>query len=209
MKLFNSSRYRQSYWSALIVGGILVLQGCASTTAFSDGKAEKAWTMNGKIGMVYPEANCVGNDCRMRSDQGSIRWQQQKTHYEIVLSDPFGRELLQLAGDNRQLTASAPGKQRISASPDEFARLLTNQKTQQQAFADVTPADLSHWITGRANPQHPVQESGNGFEQKGFHINPSQWRDTNVGKMPSLVVVKKGQITLRIVIKAWGNLAKR
>lgn len=206
---FNKYKNNRLNW-ILTVFFLLILQGCASASLSpATSKSEDQWVLSGKIGMLYPQPNCSGNDCRLQSDQGGIRWQQQKERYEITLIDPFGRELLRLAGDNRQLTATAAGKEPLETSPDSFAQLLTNQPSQQQLFADVTPKDLRYWVTGRPSPQHSAKQNNGSFEQKGFLISASQWRETNVGEMPSLVVLKKAKMTLRLVIKSWESLEKR
>ncbi len=192
-----------------ILASTLFLQACISTDSVSvTSKVSDEWELIGKIGMVYPESNCMGNDCKTRSDQGGIKWLQNRQNYHIVLNDPFGRTVLQLSGDNQQIKASAPGKQAIIASPNEFAQLLTKRKAQHRLLANLTPKDLSYWVTGRPNPDNTSKKNKNYFEQKGYTISASQWRNTPVGHMPSLVMLKKGQVKLRIVIKEWEKIAK-
>ncbi|PID65951.1 MAG: hypothetical protein CR975_05325 [Gammaproteobacteria bacterium] len=209
----TTQRTKKNLYSGLLYSSLiatsLLLQACVSPQQASvTKKIANSWALRGKIGMLYPEANCTGNDCRLRSDQGGIQWQQEKQHYTIVLNDPFGREVLQLTGDNQQVQATAPGKSAVAAAPDGFARLLTKQKTQQNLLAGLTPKDLTYWVTGRPNPDYAAKKSAHHFEQKGFTISASQWRRTPVGNLPSLVALSKGQVKLRIVIKEWSKIAQ-
>ncbi len=192
-----------------IIASTLFLQACVSTDSVSiKTKPADSWELTGKIGMMYPEANCIGDSCKMRSDQGGIKWQQNQQSYHIVLNDPFGRAVLQISGNDQQLKATAPGQQAITGTPEEFSRLLTKGKSQHSLLANLTPKDLSYWITGRPNPDYDTKQNKNNFEQKGYTIIASQWRSTPVGYMPSLVQLKKEQVKLRIVVKEWEKLAK-
>ncbi len=192
-----------------VIASTLCLQACVSTDSVSvQEKPADSWELTGKIGMMYPEANCLGDSCKMRSDQGGIKWTQDQQHYHIVLNDPFGRAVLQISGNDQQLKAASPGQQPMVGTPEEFAQLLTDGKAKNKLLANLTPRDLSYWITGRPNPDYANKQNKNNFEQKNYTISARQWRSTPVGYMPSLVEVKKGQVKLRIVIKEWEKIAK-
>lgn len=186
----------------------LLLSGCVSTPKMVNDDPIDNWSMSGKIAIVYPAKHCNKENCPKQSDQGKVAWQQQLQRYHIVLSDPFGRVVMTLRGDDTTLQATAPNQQPINTTPSEFVALLTKKRSQNAMFADLRPQDLRYWVTGRSVPNVPQVDKGNGkFEQKGFTITGSQWRETPQGYLPSLVTVVKDQLKLRLVIKQWG-LAK-
>lgn len=179
------------------------LGGCASSETFINTAAENHWQLSGKIGLVYPESHCSGNDCRSRSDQGKIDWRQQAQTYAIRISDPFGRVVMRINGDNQQLQAQSADQAAIHTTPDEFVALIANN-ADNQALSNLSPAWLSYWVTGRPAPDTPISaQNGNQFVQQGYTVNAKQWRDTSVGKMPSLIVVNKDDFTLRLVVREW------
>lgn len=188
----------------IVVMLLSLLQGCANTqNHISSSKPINSWALKGKIAAIYPAPNCQGVDCRKHSDQGGIAWQQQQTNYRIVLSDPFGRTVITLDGDDKTLIAAQPGQAPVMTAPNELALRLLNQ-SQQQELADLHPDDLRYWVTGRPNPALSHQPMGDsGFQQKGFVIKTSQWRNTEIGQVPSLITIEKNQFRLRLVVKAW------
>lgn len=187
---------------------LLLLQGCVGTTAFMDSRAIADWQLSGKIGMVYPKSNCHSDNCSPKSDQGSIQWQQQQLNYDVTLSDPFGRVVMEIRGDDRQLQASSPGQAPIQTTPDAFIALLTDRSSNNRVLSELSPNDLRYWVTGRPNPDVPAKKSEQNFEQKGFVVTTRQWRKTAVGDMPSLITVVKDDFTLRLVVREWSPVTE-
>lgn len=185
----------------------LLLTSCVSNRDnFTNVKVTNHWRLNGKIGLVYPEANCAGEDCRLQSDQGNIIWQQQGQTYAIQLSDPFGRVVMTITGDNQQLQSTVPKQQTIHTTPNEFVAIIANH-ADNQALSTLSPAWLRYWVTGRPAPGIDVtKQSNDEFIQDGYRVTAKQWRSTPVGKMPSLIVVTKQQFTLRLVVRAWTTI---
>lgn len=184
----------------------LLLAGCATTPQMVSNSPINHWSMAGKIAIVYPARSCNREVCPKQSDQGKIQWQQQKQHYRIVLSDPFGRKVIEIEGNDNMLQATTPGKAPIQATPEAFVTLLTKKRSQSALFAELRPQDLRYWVTGRAVPNIEKTDKGNdAFIQKGFTITSRQWRDTPLGYLPSLVTVVKEQLKLRLVIKHWSK----
>lgn len=182
------------------------LGGCAGTGVFIHTKADGHWQLSGKIGLVYPESHCSGGDkCRSRSDQGKIDWQQQAQAYQIRISDPFGRVVMRINGNSQQLQAQSADRPIIHTTPNAFVALIANN-SENQTLANLSPEWLRHWVTGRPAPEATVSEqSDNQFVQNGYTVNSKQWRDTPVGKMPSLIIVTKADFTLRLVVREWSK----
>lgn len=202
--MIKTMKKHHTTWLGLAAA--LLMAGCATTPQAVNDEPIDNWALNGKIAVVYPSLNCDRDNCPKQSDQGKITWQQQLQHYHIVLSDPFGRVVMTLDGDDTTLQAAAPKQQTIHTTPSEFVTLLTQKRSKQAMFADLQPQDLRYWVTGRAVPNQPkTDKGGNAFEQKGFTITGKQWRETPLGYLPSLVTVVRDQLTLRLVIKQWNE----
>ncbi|PID58485.1 MAG: hypothetical protein CR957_00425 [Gammaproteobacteria bacterium] len=197
----------KAVWLALFVVGLL--SGCASTDNLGagDSPAPKQWQLNGKIGLIYPDADCSGQgDCRTKSDQGKISWQQQTPHYRITLSDPFNRVVMSLAGDEQNLRATSPDQPPIDTTPNEFVAVLAHN-ADNPALSTLSPAWLSYWVTGRPAPDSTVsQKTGNAFTQAGYRVSARKWQQTPLGHMPTLIVVKKDHFTLRLAVQSWQAL---
>lgn len=187
----------------------MALQGCVSSSGVASTSAVDNWKLSGKIAAVYPKTNCQKDECSPHSDQGKINWQQKGETYRIAVSDPFGRVVIELVGDNDKLTAMTPGQQApISTSPEDFLTLLVSKNEQSQALTDLTANNLRYWVTGRISPTAGAvkkQASGHSFEQKGYLVTTKQWRATEIGQLPSLVNIAKGKFKLRFVIRDWNK----
>ena len=204
MKYFNSQR--NLFFSSLAF--LFFLQGCASSKGFVEQQKIENFSLKGKIGLIYPEPNCRGSsDCQMRNNQGGITWQQKGDDYDISVKDFFGRNVLGVSGDSRQLIATITGRAPLKATPDDFANLLIGAKSYNNVLSGFSPSDLKYWITGRVNPALPVEKNNETFSQKGFVITARNWRMTDFGNVPSLIIIKKKKFKLKLVIKDWGKIA--
>lgn len=180
------------------------LGACVSTTPMLDTDVTSHWQFDGKIGIAYPDTHCNTDNCLARSDQGKIKWRQSLKTYHIELSDPFGRVLIRLDGNDDSLQAQTPGTPPIHADPQQFIALMVNESKQQSVFNALTPTLLRHWVTGRPAPNVAATIVGKQqFEQQGFHIISHQWRQTDIGYLPSLIIIEQGDIKLRLVIRNW------
>lgn len=186
---------------------VSLLQGCIVDKSFIDSRIVDTWGLAGKIGIAYPNNRCQKDYCPPRSEQGNLKWQQRKTAYHFEVSDPFGRTVMTITGDEQQLLAKAPGQAPIHSTPSEFMSLLVGDNKQKMLLSNLSPQDLRYWVTGRPVPKVPHEKQGESdFIQKGFTINTRQWRKTAAGNMPALVIVYKGDFKLRVVIREWQKL---
>ncbi len=184
----------------------LLLCGCVSQQSLPTLPGKNQWQLSGKIGLVYPESNCRGEDCRQRSDQGKIAWQQNINDYSVDIADPFGRVVMTITGDDKALLATSAKQKTLKTTPDEFVALLVGN-TDNPALSNLSPAWLKYWVTGRPAPALDVdRDVANGFKQAGYLIVPSGWQPTPVGEMPSVITVTKARFTLRLAVKKWQAL---
>ncbi len=197
-------RKKIKQWALASAIGSSVLNGCVTTTSMGESTATDNWQLTGKIAIAYPDAQCGRERCPSRSDQGKIIWKQQANDYHITLSDPFGRLLITLDGNNKSLHAQSPGKAPIITEPQQFIALMVADSEQQSTLNTLTPQLLRHWVTGRPAPGIAVSEKDKQhFVQQGFSIHTRQWRKTPIGQMPSLITIEKEALKLRLVVRDW------
>lgn len=203
----------KNYKKNIFLAGLLasaVLQGCVSSSGVASTAAVNNWQLSGKIAAVYPKTNCMQENCSPHSDQGKIKWKQQGEQYNIAVSDPFGRVVIELNGDKQMITAVSPEHEPIQTSPEDFLMLLMNKKVQNKALSNLNPDDLRYWVTGRVSPTagKVTKKSQNGysFAQKGYTITTGQWRSTPIGQLPSMVNIVKDKFKLRLVIRNWQSV---
>lgn len=199
-------RKSKSVLNAWLLSVTLGLVACAHQTLPSDKPLTHDWQLDGKLAVRYPAAdNCRDNFCPKQSDQGNIRWQQRGDDYTILLSDPFGRVLFNVSGDNKTLRFKAVNQAIIEAPTTDFLRLILSQPM-AQSLDGLSPELLRYWVSGRPAPQLPFKKTVDGFEQAGFTISAKQWRKSPIGTLPALTVVKKDQMMLRLVVRDWQQL---
>jgi|GEM_PF-6476685 len=197
--------------SAVTVTCSLLISGCAINTNHIDtsNKHVDDWQLDGKIAITYPNANCQRDECSLQNAQGKIHWRQKKAHYNVILFDPFGRQVMHIIGNDQVLQASSrTNTPALITSPEHFCHLLAGEMQQSDQLAALSPNDLRHWLTGRAIPNIDYRKTlGNEgqFMQKGFTVTTRQWRTTPLGQMPFLVDINKGNIKVRLVIKEWSK----
>lgn len=191
----------------LIIATTMV--GCVSSRGnidYSNTDIPDSWQLQGKIGIVYPKKSCRHNDCQTNNIQGKINWKQQQQNYTINLIDPFGRTVMLITGDDNNLTADTFKQEPIHLQPKEFITLVI-QNTENNDLSELSPQWLKYWVTGRPVPNIAVNNKVTGhFQQQGYSIDTRHWRDTNVGKMPSLITITKNKFKLRLVIKDWKKI---
>lgn len=178
----------------------LILAGCATTPRHYVNPltlpSVNSWALSGKIAVQYPSENCHKQDCPPRSDQGSIRWTQTQTHYHIVISDPFGKVVSTIKGNERIATIrDSKGTHEVNPS----------QMLAQVLHLPVRLPTVTQWVTGRHDTTLPAAiQTREGFVQTGVTVEPSLWRIVEpLGKMPSKVVMRTGENEVRLVIKQW------
>lgn len=195
---------------SFVVASLSLLSACVGTVLPLGDASPDNWQLQGKIGLVYPKPGCGGNDCPLSSDQGNLSWQQRDKNYSIRVADPFNRVLINLQGDPQTMTVTQPGQAPTTTTPAEFLQRLAAASRQPAILTQISPNDLRYWLTGRQSPDATAtQKNDVTFVQRGFTIRATQWRDTAVGNMPSLIVISKGQFRLRLVVREWAPVGSK
>ncbi len=194
----------KNYLLFSLIFSLLILNGCISPretgSENSPSNQIQSWKLKGKIAIVYPDENCKSEICTNRSDQGSIIWEQKNDNYKISISDPFGKVLYKVTGNSKNAQLDSGKQTRIIDNPDLFIK--DNLKI------DATITNLKSWLTGRSDPNEAKECVDNcaSFTQKGFNIRHKQWRQQDIGKVPSYIKIVKGSRTLKVIVRNWEKI---
>lgn len=201
--MHQSTTPKKTVYTVLLLITLLGLVGCASQQK-SISQAPTQWQLSGKIAVSTPNTRCQTENCPPSSSQGNLAWIQQNAQFDITLRDPFNRVIMQIKGDTDTLQATAPEQPTITAVPTDFIQQLLNDSAIPAGDIQLTPTDLRYWITGRPAPSSPVTDKqAESFTQNGYQIDAKQWRNTEIGYMPSIIDVKKSGFRLRIIAQRW------
>ncbi len=149
------------------------------------------WHMKGKIGYRSP------------ADGGSawVDWRQQNDEFEMFLSGPFGAGVVRIFGNKHFATLRQADVEDIST---RSAAALT-----VKLFGWQLPVDeLAYWVRGIPAPRTAVTSRAfnaegllDNFEQTGWHLELSRYRDTGAGKLPGKVLATHDKLRFTLVIK--------
>ena len=134
-------------------------------------------------------------------------WQQAGERYRIAFWGPLGQGRALIEGDDRSASLR-DGAGSVVRGTDPGALL-------EQALGWTAPVSaLQHWVRGRVDPGLPAsaeQRDGGGdlaqFEQSGWTVRLSRWRQTAIGAAPGRVVAqaKADRYTVTVVCKEWSR----
>ena len=134
-------------------------------------------------------------------------WQQAGERYRIAFWGPLGQGRALIEGDD--LSASLRDGAGSVVSGTDLGALL------EQALGWAAPVSaLRHWVRGSPAPALPASaeqrdDVGNlaGFEQSGWTVRLSRWRETAIGTAPGRVVAqaRAEQRTVTVVCKEWSR----
>lgn len=137
------------------------------------------------------------------SFSASFEWRQAGERYEIDLWGPLGQGRSRLAGDGEAVTVTDAHGQVVHGAD---AKVLM-----QNALGWSAPvAALRRWVRGVYDPTQSVagvahDQNGNlaRFEQFGWTVALSRWRQTPIGPRPGKVVAARGGHRVTAVCREW------
>ena len=175
--------------------GATALSGCAVAPPLGEGLAAD-FRLRGKIGV----RDDTGNGTAFSA---SFDWVQAGSAYAIELWGPFGQGRTRLDGDDSTLTVT-DGRGAVLAG--ESPQALMREHLGWSAPVNV----LQHWIRGRPAPGHranvlDLDADGRAkrFEQLGWTVELSRWRDSVAGPVPGRVRATRQDRRITIVCKEW------
>ena len=191
----NCGRIAPEAMRLLVAGSLalLLLAGCAAPRPIQLQDAD--FRLRGRVGVRSGSEAFAAN----------FDWQQAAERYRIDFWGPFGQGRAQIEGDGQ--TASLRDASGATVSGADPSALL------EQALGWAVPVSaLRHWVRGRVDPALPAtaeQRDDAGklarFEQAGWRVQFSRWRQTPVGAAPGRVVLQAGanQPAITVLCKEW------
>ena len=176
---------------ALLVVGVLV-SGCTPTRP-AEVAADVDFRLRGKIAVRSP-----GD-----AFSASFDWIQTGETFDIELWGPLGQGRVRLRGDGARLTITdARGATTSGISAEPFMASALGWS--------VPISALPFWVRGRYDPGSTVAEHHRmpdgplaSFEQLGWTVEVSRWRESGLGPVPGRVVAVQRERRIVIVCKEW------
>ena len=139
----------------------------------------------------------------MRALSTSFDWQQAGERFRIEFWGAFGQGRALLFGDGAAASLR-DARGNVTSSVDIDALM-------EQTLGWAVPvAALRHWVRGRVDPSLAAaaeQRDGEGnlarFEQSGWTIRLSRWRQTAIGVAPGRVVAERAGRVVTVICKEW------
>lgn len=157
----------------------------------------------------------LGADFRLRGKIGvrgvdgegafsaSFDWVQAGDAYRIELWGPFGHGRVRLAGNSRGVTITDARGRSVSEQAPEVLM-------ERELGWSVPVRALRHWVRGSPAPGQAVTGSRKGegerltrFEQRGWVVKLSRWRDHGAGGLPGRIVATQPGRRVTVVCKEW------
>ena len=181
---------------------MLFALGCAATQQAQLQDAD--FRLRGRIGLKEPSAGVrEGPAPRRRALSTSFDWQQAGERFRIEFWGAFGQGRALLFGDGAAASLrDARGNVTSGVDIDDLM---------EQTLGWAVPvAALRHWVRGRVDPSLAAaaeQRDGEGnlarFEQSGWTIRLSRWRQTAIGAAPGRVVAERAGRVVTVICKEW------
>jgi outer membrane lipoprotein LolB len=155
-------------------------------------EAFQHWSAEGKIAIQY------GGD----RESASFQWTQSQKDYAIFLHGPFGQGGTWLRKDKQGVSLeSSKGKKRAS-TPEALM--------QKELGWQVPVSNMQFWMRGLAakkpKPKHMLRDHNNNLSQliqQGWQVDYQNFASFNGYWLPTKLTAKRGQITIKMVIKDW------
>lgn len=179
----------------LVLGSLslLLLAGCAAPRPIQ--LQDVDFRLRGRVGVRTGDAAFAAN----------FDWQQAGDRYRIDFWGPLGQGRAQIEG-NASMASLRDASGATVSGADPGALL-------EEALGWGAPVSaLRHWVRGRVDPALPAaaeQRDDAGqlarFEQSGWTVHLSDWRQTPVGSAPGRIVAKakSNRPTITVLCKEW------
>ncbi len=160
--------------------------------ARNESLAGRNWILSGRVAV--------------KSERGSwqalLTWRQVAERYTINFQSPFGQLVARLMGDDSGVSLYLPDDRVLSS--DDPAGLL-----QEQLGWEVPVTGLRSWVAGIPTlgdiTSKSLDEKGRlqRLDQQGWSIDYARYARVQDIDMPGRVRLKRGDISIRLVIDRW------
>lgn len=132
----------------------------------------------------------------------SLNWEENNSHYKVVLRGPLGQGTVTLEGMPQQVMLTlSNGQKHMAATPES---LLT-----QYTHWSLPVNQLKYWMRGIPDPTLPVHislnENGylNRLDQGIWHVQYLDYDDAQGIALPKKISIESYQFKLKAIINKW------
>jgi len=174
----------------------MIVSACVKTPVLD---VQKDW-YDAKQGRVINSWEFYGR-ILIRSDEvvnANITWRHEKQRDELSLYGLLGLGKKKIVVDPNGISLDEGSGEKVNSNNiDEFiARKL--------GFL-VPITALRRWVLGQPLDSMVFTEIDGGFEQLGWQVIASRYKETKLGVMPHKLKVSKNNIKLILIIDRWGK----
>jgi len=156
-------------------------------------RAINSWSVRGRVSIV------TGDD----GWNGSIRWKQVDSHYDIRIVGPLGQGALWLQG--------SPGFVELRSSKNKESVTATDAETllYQQMGWKIPISGLRYWVLGLFGPgkTEEIKYNKQGlpveFVQAGWTIRLLRYREVAGQQIPVKIFLNNDRFRVKMIIKLW------
>ena len=189
----------------IVLAWLLLAAGCAGRAPLPTTASEAQWQQHRARVAALVAWQARGRVGMRAGDEGwsaSFDWRQQDDRFRIRLSGPFGRGVLQLAGDgNLVVLEQADGPRRAARSAEQ----LLEDETGWQ----LPVSGLRYWLLGLPQPQreerHRLDPQGRlaELEQDGWQIEFRRYQAVDGLDLPAKLALRNRTLDVKLVIQQW------
>lgn len=167
---------------------VVLLQACSSVPLAPVKPPAETFVLAGRVSVRHGEA----------SFSGGMSWTASASADEVLLSDPLGQGVANLARTPAGVVLTPAGKEPVTAQSVE-------ELTESMLGFRLPLAGLRYWAQGYPDPARPFEarrDDGGGLlqlRQDGWVIDYLQYR----GERPRKIHVNRDELEIRLVIDSW------
>jgi len=153
------------------------------------------WTVFGKIAFIQTK----------KRESASLNWKVNENSQQLNLTSYLGINVLHLVSDNDNHQLKVDGKTYQSDNLDNLIYSLTGLNFPTNALAywiKGLPFDKDDKLTYSEVNQLP-QTLESYYQQKVWKIQYKNYRNINGNKLPTSLLIKHSDLTIRIAINQW------
>jgi outer membrane lipoprotein LolB len=144
----------------------------------------------------------IGVQTNPRGFSGSLQWQHEAAHDEIMLFSPLGSQVA-------EISASPDGVTLLTSDGEKYQAADAAALTQKTLGWSLPLRGLTDWVTGRpaAGPVEDVHWDAAGritvLRQFGWNIEYIEYTAADGLQLPSRINMKSPQLNLKLIIERW------
>ena len=151
------------------------------------------WNIQGRVSIV------TGND----GWNGSIRWKQVETHFDIRIVGPLGQGSMWLQGSPGFVELRSSDKKKVITAPDAESLLY------QEMGWQMPVSGMRYWVLGIAGPGDVTSRKYNKqgqleeMVQSGWTIRFRRYRKVGDYQLPDKIFMRNDRFSVKMIIKQW------